>query len=118
MDQLFNNCPNLCNLIQYLKFGSDFNHPIDFIEKCINLQCLKFGWYFNYPIRNLPKSLKYLQLDFKFQQQIDYLPESLTNLLISSNYNYLSLLEKKELLNYKYHLSYNEKYNLMEYVLK
>ena len=69
----------------YISIDAKFN-----FFKCLpeGLKYLTLEYRFNQPINNFPKSLIFLQLGIKFNHPIDRLPQNLTHLIIGWNFNH------------------------------
>jgi len=77
--------PNLT----HLKFGYDFNHPID-LSKLVLLTHLEFGYFFNKKM-DLSKLVLLTHLTFgsryDYNPKLDILPQSLTHLNLGHSFN-------------------------------
>ena len=81
---------NLPRTITYLRFGCNFNKPVDnLIDGTIyKMTYLHFGFHFNQSVDKLPNSLTHLIFDNCFNQSVDKLPNSLTHLIFGDCFNY------------------------------
>ncbi len=71
-----------------LKFGPDFNEPLDNLPEGIEEIHFANLSIFNHRLDNLPQSLKLLKLGSSYNQPLDFLPAGLETLIISYRYKY------------------------------
>lgn len=78
---------NLPKSLRYLFLSSHFNNKIDNLPP--NLFCIKFFNIFNQKIDHLPNSLVYLifNMNSNFKQSLNYLPSSLIYLALGHKFN-------------------------------
>jgi hypothetical protein len=93
---------NLDQNIINLEFTSysDFNQPIDNLPDSI--ETITFGKNFNHPVDNLPEKLKFVRFGFTFDKSLNNLPLGLITLIIYSkqySYNFDSLPDTIEKLH-------------------
>lgn len=72
-----------------IKFGYNFNKSIDNLPD--NIKKIVFGRFFDKKIDNLPNSVKYIQFgvnESEFNQEVNYLPESLKVLNLENCYSF------------------------------
>lgn len=117
----FNKLINYPNKIFYIKYGDDFNCPVNNLPS--SLEFLIFGKKFNQPIENLPNVLKLLYLSVEFNNSVDFLPNNLEYLNIGQNFNQsidnlpISLVELTFYHDEK-DFSTNVKYNYIYLIIK
>lgn len=71
-------------LLEYIKFGTDFNQSIEYLP--ITLIILITGSMFNNKVDNLPPQIKYISLSNAFNQCIDTLSDNVIILEIYGNF--------------------------------
>lgn len=84
----FNKSVNLLveTKLELIEFGARFNKPLDNLPATLQRLILSFN--FNQPLDNLPLNLIYLSLKncSKFNNNLDFLPDSLEILILPENY--------------------------------
>ncbi len=71
-----------------LKFGPDFNEPLDNLPEGVEEIHFAHLSIFNHRLDNLPQSLKLLKLGTSYNQPLDFLPAGLETLIISYRFKY------------------------------
>ena len=73
--------------LEYIKFGQEFNYPIDKLPESVKeIEFVKMS-IFNQDVSNLPKSLKSIIFGENFNKQVDKLPENLMFIKFSRYFN-------------------------------
>jgi len=85
LEDKFNEPVQLPSSITHLKFGDNFDQPVENLPSSITH--LTFGKKFNQSIDNLPTSITHLTFESDFNQPVENLPSSITDLTFGENFN-------------------------------